>query len=108
MRPWLVAAISLLWLPALAGSDGRLKPATTYAPAQSPSSAPTFTKDVAPILYSSCVSCHRPGEAGPMSLLTYEVAQAYAPKIKAMVVSRQMPPWFADPAHGEFRNKRSL
>jgi mono/diheme cytochrome c family protein len=76
--------------------------------AQVPQSAPTFTKDIAPILYGQCVSCHRPGEAAPMSLLTYEVAQAYAPKIKAMVASRQMPPWFADPAHGRFRNSRSL
>jgi hypothetical protein len=65
-------------------------------------------KDVAPILYSNCVSCHRPGEAAPMSLLTYEIAQAYAPKIKEMVATRQMPPWFADPQYGEFRNKRGL
>ena len=90
MRPWLIAAIPLLlWLSA---GEGRLNPATAYAEAQNPSSAPTFTGDIAPILSASCVNCHRPGEAAPMSLLTYEVAQAYAPKIKMQVEMRHMPP----------------
>jgi hypothetical protein len=70
--------------------------------------APTFVRDVAPILYANCVSCHRPGESAPMSLLTHETAQAWAPKIKEMVVARHMPPWFADPRFGKFRNARAL
>ena len=71
--------------------------------------APTFAKDVAPILYDSCVSCHRPGEIAPMSLLTYQDARPWARAIKAKVVSRDMPPWHADRATGlPFSNDPSL
>jgi hypothetical protein len=68
----------------------------------------TFTKDVAPILYKSCVECHRPTMFAPMSLLTYDDARPYARSIKQRVVSRVMPPWGADPAHGEFKNDPRL
>ena len=70
--------------------------------------APTFSRDVAPILYSKCVSCHRPGEVAPMSLITYKDARPWARAIREKVIAREMPPWFADPAHGAFRNDRSL
>jgi len=70
--------------------------------------SPTFSKDVAPILYRSCVSCHRPGEMGPMSLRTFAEARPYARAIRENVVSRTMPPWHADPRFGTFRNNRSL
>src|SRR5437660_1757989 len=63
---------------------------------------PTFTKDITPILQKSCQSCHRPGEAAPFSLLTYEQARPWAKAIKAAVVQRKMPPWFADPHYGKF------
>ncbi len=68
----------------------------------------TFTKDVLPILQKNCQTCHRPGQIGPMSLLTYQDARPWARSIKAKVESRQMPPWFADPQHGQFANDRSL
>jgi hypothetical protein len=55
---------------------------------------PTFNKDVAPILYTKCASCHRPGEIAPMSLLSYRAARPWARAIKAKVVAREMPPWF--------------
>ncbi len=58
---------------------------------------PTFTKDVAPILQKNCQSCHRPGEAGPFSMLTYEDTRPWAGAIKLAVQQRIMPPWFADP-----------
>ncbi len=70
--------------------------------------APTFTKDVAPILQTRCQICHRPGEAAPFSLLTYEQAFPWARAIKAAVVSRKMPPWFADSHFGRFANDSSL
>jgi hypothetical protein len=70
--------------------------------------APTFYKDVLPILQANCQTCHRPGEVAPMSLLTYEQARPWAKGIKAAVVSRQMPPWFADPNYGHFANQRRL
>jgi mono/diheme cytochrome c family protein len=68
----------------------------------------TFTKDVAPILYKSCVECHRPTMFAPMSLMTYDDARPYARSIKQRVVSRAMPPWGADPAHGVFKNDPRL
>ena len=68
----------------------------------------TFSKDVAPILYNNCVTCHRPGEMAPMSLLDYKSARPWAKAIEAAVVSRKMPPWFADPAYGHFQNDARL
>jgi hypothetical protein len=71
--------------------------------------APTFHKDVAPILNNNCVSCHRPGEIGPMSFQSYETTRPWARSIKDKVVKREMPPWAADPhASMKFRNDRSL
>src|SRR5262245_22209124 len=68
----------------------------------------TFTKDVAPIFYSSCATCHRPGEMAPMSLLTYKEVRPWAKSIRERVLSREMPPWYADPNHGEFANDTRL
>jgi hypothetical protein len=70
----------------------------------------TYTKDVAPILYRSCVVCHRTGEIAPMSLMTYEDARPWARSIKTRVSSREMPPWHIDRNIGiqKFKNDRSL
>src|SRR5213079_1195602 len=72
------------------------------------SAAPTFSKDVAPIFYRSCVECHRPGAIAPMSLLSFDEARPWAKSIKQKVVSRVMPPWGADPHIGKFSNDPSL
>ena len=69
---------------------------------------PTFSKDVAPILYKNCATCHRPGEIAPMSLLTYAEARPWAKSIRDEVADGTMPPWHADPKHGKFANDRSL
>jgi hypothetical protein len=69
---------------------------------------PTFSKDVAPILQSHCQGCHRPGEIGPMPLLSYANARPWAKAIKEAAVSRRMPPWHADSHFGKFSNDRSL
>jgi len=68
----------------------------------------TFYQDVLPILQANCQSCHRPGQIGPMSLLSYREARPWAKAIKAAVVLKKMPPWFADPRYGHFNNDRSL
>ena len=82
---------------------------STQTPAAAAANAPTFHKDVAPILNANCVSCHRPGEIGPMSFLSYETTRPWARSIKDKVVKREMPPWAADPhASMKFRNDRSL
>lgn len=81
---------------------------TTGARQNGSAAVPTFSKDVAPILYKNCVGCHRPGEIGPMSLLTYADARPHAKAIRDEVGEGNMPPWHADPKHGTFANDRSL
>src|SRR5882762_3906866 len=68
----------------------------------------TFNKDVNPILQERCQSCHRPGEVGPMPLLTYAQARPWAKAMREAVLLKKMPPWFADPHYGKFSNDRSL
>ncbi len=68
----------------------------------------TFNKDVLPILQKRCQECHRPGEVAPMSLISYKDTRPWAKSIKQAVLSKKMPPWFADPSVGHFLNDRSL
>jgi hypothetical protein len=68
----------------------------------------TFAKDVAPIFYNKCVECHRAGEIAPFSLMSYKESRPWARSIKEKVVTKEMPPWHADPAHGTFANDRRL
>jgi hypothetical protein len=72
--------------------------------------APTFTRDVAPIFQNSCQSCHRPDAMGPMSLLTYEETRPWARSIRQRVTQREMPPWYIDRNVGihDFKNDISL
>src|SRR6202167_2840152 len=70
--------------------------------------APTFYRDILPILQAHCQECHRPGEAAPMPFLTYQQVRPWAKAIRTAVVTRKMPPWFADPCCGKFSNDRSL
>jgi hypothetical protein len=81
--------------------------AALAADASSPASV-TFHKDVLPILQRNCQGCHRPGEIAPMSLLNYNDARPWAKAIKTAVISKKMPPWFADPRYGHFANERTL
>jgi hypothetical protein len=68
----------------------------------------TFNKEVLPILQKRCQDCHRPGEAVPMALIGYQESRPWAKAIKQAVLSKKMPPWFADPSVGHFANDRSL
>src|SRR5579864_2669348 len=68
----------------------------------------TFTKDVQPILQKHCQECHRAGEIAPFTLMSYKDARPWAKAIKEDVLTRKMPPWFADPQYGHFVNDRSL
>ena len=90
---------------ALAGLIGLVAPSGLRA--QAPA-APTFSKEIAPILYQNCTSCHRAGEIGPMSLITYKDARPWAKSIATRVANGTMPPWHADEAHGQFVNDRRL
>ena len=68
----------------------------------------TFTKDVAKILQKNCQECHRPGQIGPMPLLSFDDAEGWSAMIREVVADRRMPPWYADPKIGHFSNDRSL
>ena len=77
----------------------------------SPSDArqtPTFTKDVAPILYKNCSQCHRPDEVAPMSLMTYEEVRPWARSIKSKVLKKEMPPWGVGESSLKFSNDRQM
>ena len=87
---------------------GSLILAASAALFAAPAQDVTFHKDVEPILQARCQGCHRPGEAAPMSLLTYQEARPWAKAIREAVLVRKMPPWFADPAHGKFANDRRM
>src|SRR3989442_8855712 len=69
---------------------------------------PTFTEDVAPIIFKNCAPCHRPGEAGPFPLLTYEDILKKAGRIAEVTQARYMPPWPADPSYSHFIGERVL
>ncbi len=71
-------------------------------------SSPVFSKDVAPILYRHCATCHRPGDIAPMPLLTYEQVRPWAKSIREKVSLGQMPPWHATQPRGTFLNDRRL
>jgi tetratricopeptide (TPR) repeat protein len=68
----------------------------------------TFNQDVAPIVFSQCAPCHRPGEAAPFSLLSYHDAKIRARQIADVTRSRYMPPWLPEPGYGHFANARRL
>ena len=100
---WGFAAVTL----AVAVASGTASTAGQSAGASPP---PTFTKDIAPIIFNSCATCHRPGEVAPMSLLSYSEVRPWARAIKQQVRSRTMPPWYADPHFTDlaYRNDRRL
>ena len=100
--------ISILGLAAIAMLLGTLGRSATVVAKEGSDRVVTFYKDVVPILQKNCQTCHRPGQIAPMSLLTYKEARPWAKAMKAAVVSRKMPPWFADPRYGHFNNDRSL
>src|SRR5262245_37590536 len=92
----------------IAGFIGACFLATQISSATSNTKSVTFNKDIAPILFAKCVSCHRTGEIAPMSLMTYQEARPWAKSIREKVVSKQMPPWSADPKYGQWANDPRL
>ncbi|TDI41910.1 MAG: hypothetical protein E2P02_14095 [Acidobacteria bacterium] len=68
----------------------------------------TFNADVMPILQRHCQDCHRPGQIAPMSFMSFDETRPWAQSIREVVERRTMPPWHADPRHGEFSNERRL
>jgi mono/diheme cytochrome c family protein len=83
-------------------------PSSTTSVSAAAAAVPTFNKDVLPILQQNCVECHRPGAIAPMSFVSYKDARPYAKAIEKAVVTKSMPPWFADPSVGHFKNAKVL
>jgi hypothetical protein len=102
-RSTLLALIGLISMTSFLAAG-----APQQGPPSAPATSPTFTRDVAPILYANCVTCHRPGEIAPMSLITYQEVRPWARAISKQVHDGVMPPWHADAPAGTFSNERRL
>jgi tetratricopeptide (TPR) repeat protein len=96
--------------PVLAAIGGVAIVAALVSPSARAQASPTVTfgKDVAPVLYANCVTCHRPGELAPFSLLTYADAKPHAKQMAAVTASRFMPPWKPETGGERFAGERHL
>src|SRR5260370_8981627 len=102
-RGWRAAWAMVLSASAFAMGVLSARSAPRLSPESGSTGAPvTFNRDIAPILFRSCAMCHRPGEAGPFSLLTYADAKKHARQIADVARSRAMPPWWPDPQELKF------
>src|SRR5688572_1512895 len=91
------------------GSAAALAQSSQRTSATPPASGTvTFTEAIAPIVYANCVTCHRPGEAAPFSLISYEDVAKRGVLIARVTASRYMPPWHGDTDFGEFVGERRL
>jgi hypothetical protein len=66
----------------------------------------TWYNQISRFVQFNCVECHRPGEVAPFSLEKYQQVLSKKAMIKYVLEEGIMPPWFADPSHGDFRNSR--
>ena len=96
---------SAVVLTPLVGHSQSPRTATRPAPA---ATRPTFAETIAPIVYANCVTCHRPGEAAPFSLISYEDVAKRGALIARVTEARYMPPWHAEHGYGEFVGERRL
>jgi hypothetical protein len=109
MNRWLKPVVAAVFTAALLFSISTTNASDKDKTGKAKSVAPvTFNKDIAPIFYAKCADCHRPGEAGTFSVLSYKDARPWARSIKEKVVTREMPPWHADPHVGKWANDRRL
>jgi tetratricopeptide (TPR) repeat protein len=102
-------AVPVLILALAAGALSNALARGSPQQAQRPSEPPvTFNRDIAPIIFSSCASCHRPGEAAPFSLLKYEDVKRHARQIAEVTRTRNMPPWLPEPQELKFADEMRL
>ncbi len=85
--------------------SGRPRTGQSAAP---PPTQVTFNRDIAPIIFHSCSTCHRPGEAAPFSLLNYSDVKRHARQIADVTQSRAMPPWLPEPQKLKFADEMRL
>src|SRR5438045_603616 len=94
-----VGTACLLAVPTISANENKAKPAAKEV---------TFNKNIAPIFFRNCAQCHRPDDIAPFSVLKYKDVRPWAKSIKEKVVTREMPPWHADPHFGKFQNEARL
>ncbi|MEI8317198.1 MAG: redoxin domain-containing protein [Planctomycetia bacterium] len=70
--------------------------------------APTFHRDIVPLLQTHCLECHRSGEIGPFDVSTLDEVRGWAAMMLETMEQQRMPPWHAAPEHGSFKNARQL
>src|SRR5437016_7538033 len=73
-----------------------------------PRGALTFTRDIAPIIFQNCSTCHRPGQSAPFNLLNYQEVRKHQKEIAEVTAQRYMPPWLPEPGYGDFAGARLL
>lgn len=100
-RVFVTVGMTIVTVAVLAATGERQAPSSSAA-------VPTFSRDVAPILYKNCIQCHRAGEIAPMSLITYNDVRPWSRGIRQAVAQGVMPPWHADAPDGTFENERRL
>src|SRR3954469_886403 len=109
MNSWLRRIASAAALFAGVGAVGRIAASPAAPSKSSPAAAPvTFNRDIAPIIFRSCSTCHRPGEAAPFPLLNYSDVKKHARQIVDVTRSRSMPPWLPDVQPLKFRDEMRL
>jgi mono/diheme cytochrome c family protein len=107
MKRYVFTLTLVIGTSCLAGGQVQVEPAGKGEPPAG-AGAVNFSEHIAPIVYGHCASCHRPGEVGPFSLLTYADVRKRGKLIVQLTQSRAMPPWHPEPGHGDFRNERRL
>lgn len=98
--------VATLGLTVCALATGGARPAPKAVPKVKAATV-TYARDIAPILYQNCTTCHRAGEAAPFPLSSYPDARKRARQIALVTAGRVMPPWKVD-SHGEFQDERRL
>jgi mono/diheme cytochrome c family protein len=110
MRSWLrgaggtaVVLAGIVTAGTLSGRPAVPQPSSPAAPTQL-----TFNRDIAPLTFRTCSTCHRPGEAAPFSLLTYSDVKKHARQIAEVTRNRSMPPWLPEPQKLKFAGELRL
>ena len=104
-RKWIAGTIvGFVRIVALCAQDPAPSPSGPAAARQ----PVTFNRDIAPIVFTNCATCHRPGGGAPFTLLTYDDVRRRAQQVALVTRTRYMPPWKPEPDHGEFSGVRRL
>ena len=107
-RPFLfLASAGIFWAVNSPGGD-EAGIGTRQTAGSATVAKPTFTEHVAPIVFQNCVTCHRPGEAAPFSLMTYDQVRKRGRQITEVTGTKFMPPWHAEAGHVELLHPRAL